>query len=75
MSIKKSIQKMLQNPTEMRYKEVKGVLEYFGYRFSRITGSHHIFEDHRGDLIVFPVHHNKVTKYYLKYIKSVIIPT
>ena len=72
MGVQKNIKRLLQNPREMRFKEVKNILEYFGYNLVRITGSHHIFEDNSGDRIVFPVHSRRVTNVYLKSIKSVI---
>ena len=72
MGVQKNIKRLLQNPREMRFKEVKNILEYFGYNLVRIRGSHHIFEDHSGDRIVFPVHNKRVTNIYLKCIKAVI---
>jgi predicted RNA binding protein YcfA (HicA-like mRNA interferase family) len=39
----KILQKVLNNPKNVRFLEVKSIVEAFGFKLSRISGSHHIF--------------------------------
>ncbi len=39
----KFLQKVLNNPKNVRFLEVKSIVEAFGFKLSRISGSHHIF--------------------------------
>ena len=73
MGIKKTIKKLLTEPVEMRLDEVQSILAYLGYELHRINGSHFQFKKGNIHLITIPVHQLKVTKYYLKLIKSIII--
>lgn len=43
MKKQKLLQKVLNNPNNVRFLEVKSVVEAFGFKLSRISGSHHIF--------------------------------
>jgi predicted RNA binding protein YcfA (HicA-like mRNA interferase family) len=43
MKQRKILQKILNNPNNIRFSEVKGLAEAFGFSLSRIAGSHHIF--------------------------------
>lgn len=43
MKKQKLLQKILNNPNNVRFLEVKSVVEAFGFKLSRISGSHHIF--------------------------------
>ncbi len=43
MKKQKALRKILNNPGNVRFLEVKGVVESFGFKLSRISGSHHIF--------------------------------
>ncbi len=43
MKKRKILQKLLNNPQNVRFEEVVIVVEAFGFKFSRISGSHHIF--------------------------------
>jgi predicted RNA binding protein YcfA (HicA-like mRNA interferase family) len=40
---KKVLRKLLASPSNARFDEVRGLVEAFGFRLSRIAGSHHIF--------------------------------
>lgn len=73
MSISKKIKKFMASPSEMRIGEIIAVLAHFGYIHIRTNGSHYIFDKSGRDTIVIPVHNGKVGRYYLKYIKSVIV--
>jgi predicted RNA binding protein YcfA (HicA-like mRNA interferase family) len=43
MNIRKLLQKVLNNPRNIRFREMVTLVEAFGFRLSRIKGSHHIF--------------------------------
>jgi hypothetical protein len=43
MKKRKLLKKALTNPRNMRFKEMVTLLEAFGFRLSRVKGSHHIF--------------------------------
>jgi predicted RNA binding protein YcfA (HicA-like mRNA interferase family) len=43
MKIQKLLQKILNNPNNIRFLEVKSLVEAFGFKLSRVSGSHHIF--------------------------------
>jgi len=43
MKKQKILQKVLNNPKNVRFLEVKSIVEAFGFKLSRISGSHHIF--------------------------------
>ncbi len=61
----KKLKKLEQNPKNTRYDNLKTILEQFGYKLTRITGSHHIFKK-ENKYINFPVHNNKVKTIYIK---------
>jgi predicted RNA binding protein YcfA (HicA-like mRNA interferase family) len=43
MKKRKLLKKALTNPRNMRFKEMITLVEAFGFRLSRVKGSHHIF--------------------------------
>ncbi len=43
MKKRKLLQKILSNTQNVRFNEIVGLVEAFGFRLSRISGSHHIF--------------------------------
>ncbi|NLJ50143.1 MAG: type II toxin-antitoxin system HicA family toxin [Candidatus Atribacteria bacterium] len=43
MKIKKLLQKAISNPENIRFTEVICLAEAFGFKLSRVKGSHHIF--------------------------------
>lgn len=43
MKKQKVLQKILNNPNNVRFLEVKSIVEAFSFKLSRISGSHHIF--------------------------------
>lgn len=56
----------------MSLDEIRSILEAFGYKLFNIRGSHFLFKKPNRKSIVFPVHHNKVTKFYLKTIRNTL---
>lgn len=43
MKKRKLLQRILNNPSGVRFSDARIVVEAFGFRLSRIAGSHHIF--------------------------------
>lgn len=43
MKKRKLLQKILNNPQNVRFEDAVGVIESFGFKLSRVSGSHHIF--------------------------------
>jgi predicted RNA binding protein YcfA (HicA-like mRNA interferase family) len=43
MKKRKLLQKALSSPQNLRFKEMVALVEAFGFRLSRVKGSHHIF--------------------------------
>ena len=43
MNKRKLLRRIANNPTSARFTEVVLLLEAFGFRLSRVSGSHHIF--------------------------------
>jgi hypothetical protein len=43
MKASKLLQKALSSPNNLRFEEARVLAEAFGFRLSRVSGSHHIF--------------------------------
>jgi predicted RNA binding protein YcfA (HicA-like mRNA interferase family) len=43
MSARKTLQKILSGSKNVRFEEMTRLVEAFGFRLSRVSGSHHIF--------------------------------
>lgn len=54
------------------FDEIKKYLEHYNYHLDRITGSHHIFKNNRGESITLPVHNKRVKYVYIRKIKKEI---
>lgn len=52
--LKKLVEQFLRNPPEVRFEEVRYVLEAFGFEEKRSRGSHHSFRDSLGRKITVP---------------------
>lgn len=52
--IDKLVKNFLAQPSDARFEDVRYVLEAFGYKEIRARGSHHTFENARGEVIVVP---------------------
>lgn len=61
----KRLEKLRRGVSSASYREVERVLMDFGYRLSRVKGSHHIFDGPEGK-VVFPVHKKQVAGVYIK---------
>jgi hypothetical protein len=40
---RKLLQKLLASPTNARFRDVCSLVEGFGFRLDRVSGSHHVF--------------------------------
>jgi hypothetical protein len=47
MKIKRLLKKAISNPDNIHFTEVIGLAEAFGFKLSRVKGSHHIFIHHQ----------------------------
>jgi predicted RNA binding protein YcfA (HicA-like mRNA interferase family) len=71
--LSKLVEKILSYPPDVRFEEVKYLLEAFGYREIRSRGSHHAFENDSGDVMIIPKKGgNKVKRTYLREIVKVL---
>ena len=69
----KLIEKLLKKPPDMRFDEVKRILENSGFKSVRTRGSHFIFKnsDTRKKVCI-PTHNNRVKKCYLEDIIEIL---
>lgn len=58
--------------SEVRFAEVRKLLQQHGYALVRISGSHHIFEKVGGGHIPNPVHGGKVKPVYVRQIQKIV---
>lgn len=68
--IAKLIKYLLSHPPEARFEEISYLLKAFGYQEVRVRGSHHVFENEEGDVIIVPKKGGKKVK--RTYIEAVI---
>jgi predicted RNA binding protein YcfA (HicA-like mRNA interferase family) len=68
--IAKLIKYLLSHPPEARFDDISYVLKSFGYQEVRARGSHHIFENDEGEVIVIPQKSGKKVK--RTYIEEII---
>jgi predicted RNA binding protein YcfA (HicA-like mRNA interferase family) len=70
MSKKDKLRRRLRNnPKGVKYSEIETLLLRFGFRLSRVTGSHHIFvygDESSATNVIIPVHGNTVRAIYVK---------
>jgi len=59
-------------PGEVRFGEVRNILERHGWQLVRIRGSHHVFEKRGYSNIVLPVHNGKVLPIYVRKIEKIL---
>jgi predicted RNA binding protein YcfA (HicA-like mRNA interferase family) len=65
--LEKLIKKLLSRPPEARFDDIYTILKAYGYQEIRSKGSHHAFENDRGDVIIIPKKGGqKVKKTYIE---------
>jgi predicted RNA binding protein YcfA (HicA-like mRNA interferase family) len=57
-------------PSPVRFAVVAKMLKDKGYYLRYVRGSHHRFENSKGQVVVVPVHHNLVKAIYVKQIEN-----
>lgn len=68
--IEKLVKYLLSHPPEAHFESISYVLKSFGYQEVRAKGSHHVFENDSGSVIVVPKKGGKKVK--RTYIEEVI---
>jgi predicted RNA binding protein YcfA (HicA-like mRNA interferase family) len=69
----KLIRSFLANPPDVRFEDVRYVLEAFGFQEKRSRGSHHTFENEMGKVIVVPKKGGqKVKRFYVQRIVELL---
>ncbi|WP_083625854.1 type II toxin-antitoxin system HicA family toxin [Planktothrix serta] len=66
----KLVERLLAEPPEIQFSDINTLLEAFGFREIRSTGSHHIFRNDQGQNLVVPKTGGKMVK--RTYIKQII---
>jgi predicted RNA binding protein YcfA (HicA-like mRNA interferase family) len=56
---------------EVRFAEVKKMLERAGYQLVRVHGSHHYFVKPGQQPVSIPVHRGKVKPYYVRQVERI----
>jgi predicted RNA binding protein YcfA (HicA-like mRNA interferase family) len=52
--LRKLVERFLADPPDLRFDEVRSLLAAFGFVEVRASGSHHVFRDAEGRMIVVP---------------------
>ncbi len=64
-------ERLKNNPNNVRFSDIRKLLEHENFELDRVTGSHHIFI--KGEVIlVIPVHNNRVKTVYVKRVLELI---
>jgi predicted RNA binding protein YcfA (HicA-like mRNA interferase family) len=71
--LQKPVEQFLTFPPEVRFEDVRLLLEAFGFEEKRSKGSHHIFEDAQGKVLTIPKKGGKkVKRVYVKRIAELL---
>ena len=70
--LEKTLRKLLSLPTEMRYEEIKAILERFGFVGTEV-GSSHITYRKDGRMNVTIPRHGDISRVYIKMVRDAII--
>ena len=70
--LEKLIEKLLSLPKEMRYDELKSILERFGFEGNEVGSSHITYRKNGYPNITIP-RHGSIKKTYIKMVKDVIM--
>ena len=52
--LRKLVERFLADPPDLRFDEVRGLLTAFGFIEVRASGSHHVFRNASGQMLVVP---------------------
>ena len=67
----KSFDKIKNNPKDVKFNEIKNILDEHGFVLKRISGSHFIYSKDEITFVI-PSHNNKVKEIYVKRIIELI---
>ncbi|GAX35773.1 type II toxin-antitoxin system HicA family toxin [Nodularia sp. NIES-3585] len=67
----KLIELLKNSPNNVKFSDIRKLLELEGFALDRITGSHHIFKKDE-TILVIPVHNNRVKSVYIKRVLELI---
>lgn len=59
-------------PSEVRFAEIRKLLESHGWTHRQGKGSHHVFCREGAPIIVIPVHNNRVNPVYVREVEQAI---
>lgn len=59
-------------PSEVRFAEVRKILEQHGWTLDRIRGSHHVFQKEGGGSLSIPVHAGRVKPFYVRQVRRAL---
>ena len=67
----KLLERLRRNPNNVRFDQIRKLLEEESFGLQRVTGSHHVFKK---DNVIFvvPVHQNRVKSVYVKRLIDII---
>jgi predicted RNA binding protein YcfA (HicA-like mRNA interferase family) len=57
-------------PGDVRFSEIRRLLEAKGYRLARISGSHHVFTKAGARAVPIPVHRGQVRFAYVRLVEK-----
>lgn len=57
-------------PGDVKFSEIRKMLEAKGYCLTRVNGSHHIFTKPEARSVPIPVHEGKVKQAYVRMVKK-----
>ena len=73
MNKKKLLQKALAGPKNMRFGDMRTLVESFGFRLIRVSGSHHIFEHPRvAELVNIQDQQGKAKPYQIRQLLQLV---
>lgn len=67
----KIFDKIVNNPRDVSFSDIRKLLEQEDFILERVSGSHHVFKKNSVTFIV-PVHNNKVKTVYVKRVIELI---
>ncbi|MFL9450112.1 MULTISPECIES: type II toxin-antitoxin system HicA family toxin [Nostocales] len=63
--LKKLVEQFLKQPPEVRFQDVRYLLEAFGFEEKRSKGSHHSFRTPKVELLLYPKQEDKKLKKFM----------
>lgn len=70
--LRKLVERVLATPSDLRFDDVRSLLGAFGFLEVRASGSHHVFRDAGGEMIVVPRSGSRVKRAYVRRIVEML---